>query len=106
MRTTEATPGSSSSGMSSTLRGLVPVVDAPHERRDQRHAGLRARHRLGEGEEQRHVAMNLFFLELFCCPDPFPRARELDQHALARHALLLVERDEAPRLVDRFVAVE
>eukprot|EP00754_Rhynchopus_humris_P018783 Rhum_TRINITY_DN14614_c20_g1::Rhum_TRINITY_DN14614_c20_g1_i1::g.104443::m.104443 len=88
------------------LRRLVPVEDASHERRDQRHARLRARHRLREGEEQRQVAVDALGLELPAGLDALPRGRELDEHAVLRHAGLLVQRDDLARLGDAAVLVE
>lgn len=41
---------------------LVPVKDASDEGRDERHLGLGAGHGLGEGEQQRHVAVNAVLL--------------------------------------------
>jgi hypothetical protein len=87
-------------------RRLVPVVDAPDERRDQRRAGVGAGHGLGEGEQQRHVAVDALALELLGGADPFPGARQLHQHALARDAGFGVELDEAPRLGHRARGVE
>ena len=53
---------------------LVIVVDAADERRDQRHAGFGARHRLRETEQQRQVAVNAFAFELGGGANALPRA--------------------------------
>ena len=74
MRVTDCTPGSSASGNLGAAFLLVVVVDAADERRDQRHAGFGAGHRLREAEEQRHVAVNAFLLELGGGANAFPRA--------------------------------
>ena len=62
---------------------LVPVEDAAHERRDELDAGLGAGHRLGEGEEQREVAVDALLLEFGGGLDALPGGGDLDQDALA-----------------------
>ena len=61
---------------------------------------------MSEREEQRHVAVDFLLFQSFGCPDALPGGCELDEHPLARDPLLLVERDQAPRLVDRSVGIE
>ncbi len=84
----------------------VPVVDAPHERRDQRDARLGARHGLREAEKQREVAVDALALEVRGGPDALPRAAHLDQDPLARDARALVEADQLARLGDGARRVE
>jgi len=81
--------------MSSTLRSFF--VDAAHERRDQRHAGVCASYRLREAEQQGKVAVDAFALECLRGADALPGAGQLDQHALARDPGLGVERDQVAR---------
>lgn len=40
----------------------MPVKDAPHKGRDERHTRLSAGHGLGEGEKQCHVAVDAMLL--------------------------------------------
>ena len=58
---------------------LVPVQDATHEGGDEGDAGLRAGHRLGEGEQQGHVAVDpMLLLQL-------PEGRDGGVRSEARH---------------------
>ena len=84
----------------------VPVVDPADERRDQRHPGFGARHRLREAEEQRQVAVDALAFQLLGGLDALPGAAELDQHPLPVHARGLVEPDQLARLGDGGVGVE
>ncbi len=84
----------------------MPVVDAPDERRDERDAGFRAGHGLGEAEKQGEVAVNALALELFGGANALPGAADLDQHTIARHPVRLVEGDQLPRLGDAAVRIE
>src|SRR6478752_7910598 len=88
------------------LRLLVPVVNAPDERRDQGDLGLGAGDRLGEAEEQGQVGVNALFFQLFSGFDALPSGAELDQHALALDSGSFVQLDEVARLVDAAIPVE
>ena len=86
MRVTDCTPGSSAVGNVGAALLLVIVVDAADERRDQRHAGFGAGHRLREAEEQRQVAVDALAFELLGGADALPGAADLDQDPLAANA--------------------
>ena len=77
---------------------LVPVVDPADERRDQRHAGLGARHRLGEAEQQRQVAVDPSRSSRSAARMPSHVLPDLDQDAFARRCPPLVEPDQLARL--------
>ncbi len=85
---------------------LVPVVDAPDERRDQLRAGFGAGGGLHEREQQGHVALDAFLLQHLGGADSFPGRGELDQHALAADAGGFVQVDQFAALVDRALGVE
>src|SRR5690606_13892747 len=59
-------------GVVAALALPVPVVDAADEGGDERHAGVRAGHRLGEREQQGQVAVDPLALESLGRPDAFP----------------------------------
>jgi hypothetical protein len=87
-------------------RLLGPVVDAADEGRDQRDAGVAAGQRLAEGEQQREVAVDALALQFGRGLDALPGRGDLDQHAIATHALALVERHQAARARQRGGLVE
>ena len=74
---------------------LVPVVNAAHKRRDEPHLRLPAGHGLAQGKQQREVAVDAAPLQPLCGADAFPRGGNLDEHALHRHALGLIQLDQA-----------
>ena len=81
-------------------------MDAADERGDQGDAGLGAGDRLGEAEEQRHVAVDALVLEPLGRANALPGRGDLDQDPLAIDAVGLVEADQPARLVDRRLSVE
>jgi hypothetical protein len=56
---------------------------------------------LGEAEEKCQIAVDAFLLKNLRSSNALPGAGDLDQDAFARHALLLIERDELACLGDR-----
>ena len=93
-------------GNLAALRLAVVVVDASDEGRDQRHACLGARYRLGETEKQRQIAVDTVFLEQLGGADAFPRAADLHEHAVRGHASRRVEGDDLARLPHRGHGIE
>ncbi|KPX14876.1 Uncharacterized protein ALO72_05008 [Pseudomonas syringae pv. delphinii] len=87
-------------------RLLVPVVDAAHERRDQKHARFSASNGLGEGKQQRQVGLNTVLLELLGSTNTFPGRGQLDQYPIATDACSIVETDNALTALDQRVGVE
>src|SRR5690606_34385149 len=85
---------------------LVPVVDPPDEGRDELHARLGTGDRLRQREEQGHVAADALALQDARGLDALPGGGDLDQHAFAGNAALLIERNQVPRLFDRAGRVE
>jgi len=55
---------------------------------DELHAGLGAGDGLGEGEEQREVAVDAFFFQFLRCADAFPCGGNFDEDAIAVDAVL------------------
>ena len=88
-------------GVIALHRRLEPIVNPPDERRDQLRAGLGASHRLDERKKEREVAVDAFLFQHLGGPDPLPGGRDLDQDAIPRNPLRLVERDELAALCDR-----
>ncbi|MNF85268.1 hypothetical protein D3C84_676560 [compost metagenome] len=70
---------------------LVPVVDAPHERRNQEHPGVGTGHGLGKGKQQGQVGLDAFALQFFRRTNTFPGRRQLDQHAITANTGLFVQ---------------
>ena len=77
-------------GSSLPVSLLVPVEDAAHERRDQRHLRLGAADRLGKPKSSVMLQWMPSFSQLLGRPDALPGGGELDQHALAPDARLFV----------------
>ena len=80
--------------------GLVVVVNAADEGRDEAHACLGASNRLGHRKKEREVAVDSFFLADGCGLRAFPGRGDLNEDALARGAEFFVETDEVARLLD------
>lgn len=85
---------------------MPPIQRAPDKRADQRRAHLGRQHGLRQPEQERQVAANPFLLENPTRLEPLPRARDLDEHALAPDAALGVQRADAARVRDRGSRVE
>ena len=85
---------------------LVPIENAAHERGDQLRAGLGTSHCLRQREQQRHVAADVLALQDLGSADAFPCRGDLDQHALACHATLLVQADQVARLGNGGLGIE
>ena len=84
-----------------------PVQNPADKRRYERDPSLGARHSLGEGEEQRQVAMDaVLLLQLPRGLDAFPRGGQLDQDTLLADAFLLEHGDELPGFSDAGLLVE
>lgn len=64
---------------------LVPVHDATHERRYERHLGFGARGRLNEAEEQSQIAVNALALQNLCGANAFERRRDLTTKIALTH---------------------
>ena len=83
-----------------TLRLLVPIVDATHERRDELDLGIGTGGGLREGEEQGQVAADAFFFEFSGSLDAFPGRSHLHENAFLGDAGCLIESDELAGLGD------
>ena len=70
---------------------LVPVVNAPHKRRNQLHTGMCARRRLAKGKQQRQIGVDAALLQLAGGLNAFPRGSDFDQHPIHMHALPLIQ---------------
>mmetsp|Transcript_55277 Transcript_55277/g.131288 ORF Transcript_55277/g.131288 Transcript_55277/m.131288 type:complete len:336 (-) Transcript_55277:8-1015(-) len=88
------------------VRSLVPVEDTADEGRDEGRLRLGTCHRLVEVEEEGHVAGDPLLLQNACRLDALPGRRDLDQDPRLVDALLLVEPDDLPRLVQSRLNVE
>src|SRR5208283_4679252 len=78
-----------------------PIVNPADERRNQGYPGFGARNGLGEAKEQCQIAVDAFLLKKLGCANSLPGAGDLDQDAVARHALVLIKQDELAGLGDR-----
>ena len=75
------------------------MTHSTDERRNQRHASLRACNGLGEAKEKGEVAVNaLVALELARSLDTFPGRCDLDEHTFFLDSEGLVKRDKLPSL--------
>ncbi len=93
-------------GVVAVLALLVPVVDAPDERRDEEHPGVGAGHRLGEGEQQGQVGLDALAFQNLGGADSFPGGGDLDQHRSRSDALFVVQLDQAVGAGEGGLAVE
>ena len=84
----------------------MPVVDAAHEWRNQPHFGVGAGDGLAKREQQGQVAKDAIFFQFARRLDAFPGGGNLDQHALAGNAGLLVQGDQPAPAGDGGVAVK
>ncbi|SRN33533.1 Uncharacterised protein [Shigella flexneri] len=63
------------------LACLIPVINTPYKRRNQKNACFRTGPRLGKRKQQRQVAVNTFFFQLFGRANSFPGRSQFDQNA-------------------------
>ena len=68
--------------------GFVPIEDTADERRDQVNAGFGAGASLSEGEQQRQVTVDAFFLQLLRRADALPGRGQFDQDTIVADATL------------------
>ena len=81
------------------LHHLVVVHDPAHEGGDESHSCLGTGHSLGEGEEEREVAVDaVVSLQDLPGLDPLPGGAQLDEDPLLAHPELLVQSDQLERL--------
>ena len=85
---------------------LIPVINTPNERGDEINPGLGAGPGLGEGKQQRQVAVDPLFLQHLRGADPLPGGCQLDQDPRLINAHLLIQRHQMASLLDTFLAVE
>ncbi len=82
------------------VRGLEPIVNAADEWRNELHPRFGGPHRLREREEQRHIALDAFLLQMLGRGNSFPCGSNFDEHALAPDPLFLVKFHQASRFLD------
>ena len=63
------------------LNQLIPVINTPDKRRNQKNACFRTGPCLCKRKQQRQVAVNTFFFQLFCRANSFPGRSQFDQNA-------------------------
>ena len=85
---------------------LVPIENPPDKRGNQIDARLRARHRLREAEQQRHVAANPLLSQRVCGLNPFPRGRDFNQNPVAAITRFFVQADQLARFFDGRLRIE
>ena len=85
---------------------LVPVENAANERRDEFNTAFCAGDRLSERKQEREVAVDALFLELFGGFDAFPGGSDFDQDPFAANACLFIKVDDVFRLCDGCFAIK
>src|SRR6266702_1134542 len=85
---------------------LIPVVDTADKRRNQGDSSLGTRDCLREAEKKRQIAVDAFLLQKLGRTNALPGAGDLDQDSFARHALLLIQRNQLAALVDCRLGIE
>ena len=88
------------------LTRLIPVINTPDERGDQIDPGFGAGPGLGEGKQQRQVAVDAFFFQRLGGADPLPGGCQFDQDPRLINAHLLIQRHQMARLLDALLPVE
>ncbi len=93
-------------GIRLTGFGFVPVEDAADKRRNQIGTRFRTGTGLRKRKQQRQVAVNAFFLQLFRRTNAFPGGGNLDQHAGAGNTLILIQANQLAGFLNRSLSIK